>query len=240
LNTALNFHTFSIVARCETTGELGVAVASAVPAVGSLCIYTRPDVGAVSTQSWVNPYLAIDALDFIATGKSAETALRDALALDSDASLRQIGIIDAAGRTATHTGENCTSWCGALCGTHFLVQGNMLANKNVLDAMSRAFQSQPVFVDALLAALKAGEAAGGDKRGKQSAALRIHAKEHYPLIDLRVDDHTDPIDELERILNVAKVQYLPFARSLPARFGQSARLSPEVREVLMRSPQNRS
>ena len=240
MNTALNFNTFSIVARCETTGELGVAVASAVPAVGSLCIYTRPNIGAVSTQSWVNPYLAIDVLDFIAAGQCAQTALNQALALDSDQGLRQIGIIDAAGRTATHTGENCTSWCGELAGNNFSVQGNMLANKEVLEAMSAAFQNHPIFMDALLAALKAGEAAGGDNRGKQSAALRIHAKEHYPLLDLRVDDHTDPIDELERILNVAKVQYLPFSRSLPARFGQSAGLSPDVRDVLMRSPQNRS
>ena len=235
----LNCNTFSIVALCEKTGALGVAVASAVPAVGSMCIYSRPNVGAVSTQSWVNPYLAIDALDFLAAGDTAESALARALALDPDPGLRQIGLIDAAGRSAAHTGADCTGWCGHLSGLNFSVQGNMLVDESVLSAMSAGFQGKLEFADALLATLKMGDAAGGDKRGKQSAALRIHGREQYPLLDLRVDDHPQPIEELERILGVARVQYLPFVESMPARYGKEKKLSPEVQEILLRSPRDR-
>jgi uncharacterized Ntn-hydrolase superfamily protein len=236
---ALNFNTFSIVARCQKTGALGVAVASAVPAVGSICIYSRSNVGAVSTQSWVNPYLAMDALDFLGAGDSAQVALSKALALDSEPGLRQIGLIDAAGRSAAHTGERCTGWCGHLSGPNFSVQGNMLVGKDVLNAMSAAFQTELDFADALLAALKMADTAGGDKRGKQSAAIRVHGTEQYPVLDLRVDDHPQPVDELGRILEVAKVQYLPFVESMPARFGAARMLSPEVQDLLLRSPKDR-
>ncbi|CAN1548298.1 COG3342 Uncharacterized conserved protein [Burkholderiaceae bacterium] len=239
MNTPLNFNTFSIVARCEKSGAFGVAVASAVPSVGSMCVYSRSNVGAVSTQSWVNPYLAIDALDFLAQGASAPEALAKALKRDPDAALRQIGLIDSTGRAAAHTGELCTTWCGHLLGSHFSVQGNMLTDEHVLASMAAAFQENTDFADALLSSLKMGQAAGGDKRGKQSAALRIHGKEKYPLLDLRVDDHVNPIDELGRILQIAKAQYLPFVESMPARFGQGKPLSAETRALLMRSPQNR-
>jgi uncharacterized Ntn-hydrolase superfamily protein len=236
---SLNFNTFSIVARCNKSGALGVAVASAVPSAGSMCMFTRSNIGAISTQSWVNPYLAIDVLEFLAEGASASQALAKALACDPDAALRQIGVIDATGRAAAHTGDGCTAWRGHLVGPNFSVQGNMLLNDSVLAAMAAAFQAQEDFAEALLASLKMGQIAGGDKRGKQSAALRIQGQEQYPLLDLRVDDHVNPIDELERILKIARIQYLPFVESMPARFSQGKQLSLETRELLLRSPQDR-
>lgn len=236
---SLNFNTFSIVARCNKSGALGVAVASAVPSVGSMCMFTRSNIGAISTQSWVNPYLAIDVLEFLAEGASASQALAKALGRDPEAALRQIGVIDAKGRTAAHSGDGCTAWSGHLLGPNFSVQGNMLLNESVLAVMAAAFQAHEDFSEALLASLKLGQVAGGDKRGKQSAALRIHGCEQYPMLDLRVDEHVEPIDELERILKIAKIQYLPFVEAMPARFGQGKQLASETRELLLRSPQDR-
>ena len=115
----------------------------------------------------------------------------------------------------------------------------MLLNESVLAVMAAAFQAHEDFSEALLASLKLGQVAGGDKRGKQSAALRIHGCEQYPMLDLRVDEHVEPIDELERILKIAKIQYLPFVEAMPARFGQGKQLASETRELLLRSPQDR-
>lgn len=165
-------HTFSIVARCGRSGELGVAVASAVPAVGAICPYLRPGIGAVSTQSWVNPYLAVEVLDRLAAGAEAPEAVAATLANDPAAAVRQLGAIAARGPGATHTGEDCTKARGHSVAPDHAVQGNMLTGVDLLAAMSRAFSAAPeATLDLrLLAALEAGQAVGGDKRGRQSAS----------------------------------------------------------------------
>ena len=234
-------NTFSIVARCAETGMLGVAVSTAVPAVGALCPYVRSGVAAVSTQAWVNPYLAIDALGLMAQGKPAPEALDAVLAGDDKKELRQIGIVDAAGRSAAFTGGDCTPWCGHILGDGVAIQGNMLVGAATLDAMAASFRGSAALdlAERLVRALEAGQAAGGDKRGKQSAALRIHHTEDYAWLDLRVDEHRDPVAELRRLYTVAKAQLLPFVAGMPRRGKPAGALPPEVSAMLLRPPAER-
>src|SRR5271156_3927458 len=131
-------NTFSIVARCSRTGMLGVAVSTAVPAVGAVCPYVEPRVGAVSTQSWVNPYLAIEALRLMRSGVAGPEALDRVIAADPGRDMRQIGLVDAAGRAAAHTGVACTDWCGQIVQTDMAVQGNMLVGAATLERMAEA------------------------------------------------------------------------------------------------------
>ena len=239
--TGLELTTFSIVARCPRSGMLGVAVATAVPAVGSICPYVKAGVGAVSTQSWVNPYLAIEALRLMEEGESAPDALERALAGDSRADLRQIGVIDAAGRAASWTGSQCTPWCGDIVAEDCAVQGNMLVGGATLDAMAEAFRDSASedLAERLLLALEAGDAAGGDKRGKQSAALSVYHREDYAWLDLRADEHAQPVAELRRVYEVARLQLLPFVEGMPRR-GESAEGAPDaVTDVLLRPPPER-
>jgi uncharacterized Ntn-hydrolase superfamily protein len=221
--------TFSIVARCPATGELGVAVSTAVPAVGAMCPFVRSAVGAVSTQSWVNPYLALDALELIAAGQSAARALDAVLAGDDARDQRQVGLVDHAGHAAAWTGPACIDWCGQLVGEGFAVQGNMLMGEATLTAMGRAFVDTPGLdlAERLLLALEAGQAAGGDKRGRQSASLRVHGTEDYARVDLRVDEHAHPVAELRRVYSVARLQLFPFVDGMPRR-GVAAAPAPEA------------
>lgn len=237
----LELNTFSIVARCERSGELGVAVASAVPAVGSMCPYLVPDVGAVSTQSWVNPYLAIDLLAAMQAGAPAQAALDAVLAHDAEAALRQIGAIGLHGDGAAFTGADCTPWHGHLCGADFAVQGNMLVGEATLRAMRQAWLADPAaaLAERLLAALEAGDRAGGDRRGKQSAAVKTIGVEVYASVDLRVDEHPEPVDELRRIWGVAQRQLLPFVQGMPRRTGASRSLPASVTTLLLRPPAQR-
>jgi uncharacterized Ntn-hydrolase superfamily protein len=234
-------HTFSVVARCGRTGELGVAVASAVPAVGSMCPYLLPGIGAVSTQSWVNPYLAIAALDELAAGRGAPNALASALERDADAASRQIGVIGASGPAVAWTGAACTPWCGQLSGDDFAIQGNMLTGEPTLLAMRDAWLARPQdpLAERLMCALEAGDRAGGDFRGKQSAALKVVGSEAYASVDLRVDEHVEPVAELRRVLGVARVQLLPFVQGMPRRVGAPRALPPEVTAMLLKPPAER-
>jgi uncharacterized Ntn-hydrolase superfamily protein len=234
-------NTFSIVGRCERTGELGAAVASAVPAVGAICLYMRPGVGAVSTQSWVNPYLAFTLLDALAAGQMAGAALERAMAEDEGAEFRQLGVISASGKGAAWTGLGCTGWCGHRAGADHAVQGNMLTGPEVVDAMARACAADPGLDldERLLRALEAGQAAGGDKRGRQAAALAVIGAEDYRRVDLRVDEHPDPVAELRRIHAVAAAQLAPFIAGMP-RKGRAAAAAPEhVVEMLLKAPPDR-
>lgn len=233
--------TFSIVARCPSSGRLGVAVSTAVPAVGGLCPFIRAGVGAISTQSWVNPYLALEALDRMAAGASAGEALDAALARDEARHLRQIGVVDTEGRSAAWTGEECTSWAGQFLGPGFAIQGNMLAGEATLTSMREAFvASEDDFLEErLMCALEAGQAAGGDKRGRQSAALLIHDREAYPWLDLRVDEHADPVRELRRVLEIARLQLRPFVDGMPRRGLPATGLPAAVTEMLLASPPDR-
>jgi uncharacterized Ntn-hydrolase superfamily protein len=212
-------NTFSIAARCARTGMLGVAVSTAVPGVGGICPFIRPGVGAVSTQSWVNPYLGIDGVAALAEGLSAEQALKKIIEADPGRDVRQVGIVDAAGGSAAWTGKACVSWAGHITGKDFSVQGNMLVGEPTVKAMVQAFEaaSELSLPERLLVVLEAGQAAGGDKRGRQSAALKVFWKEEYPYLDLRVDEHRHPVAELRRVFEVARHQLLPFMDGMPTR-----------------------
>ena len=233
--------TFSIVACCARTGELGVAVATAVPAVGSMCPYHEAGVGAASTQSWVNPYLAIDALAAMRAGDPAVDALAAALAADAASAGRQIGLIGASGPGLAFTGADCTPWCGQFTGDDFAIQGNMLVGEATLASMREAWMADPSadLAERLMAALEAGDAAGGDFRGRQSAALRIVGTEAYAALDLRVDEHVAPVAELRRVLGIARRQLLPFVQGMPRRDRPGRALPADVAAMLLKPPPER-
>jgi uncharacterized Ntn-hydrolase superfamily protein len=210
--------TWSIVAR-GPAGEFGVAVASRFFAVGMLCPHARSGVGALSTQALVNPHYGPEGLDLLQDSVAPAAAIEILLNEDEGRNHRQVHMIDAQGRIAAHTGSACIEWCGHLAGEGYSVAGNMLTGPEVLQSTSEKFKSTESlpFAERLLEALHAGEAAGGDKRGKQAAALRIHAGEDYPFLDIRVDDHEDPIAELKRLYAKSLERFQPFATCLPSR-----------------------
>ncbi|WP_204355286.1 DUF1028 domain-containing protein [Roseovarius amoyensis] len=235
------FNTYSLVGRCARTRELGACVASAVPAVGAICLVLQPKVGIASTQSWVNPYLARDALDRMASGATAQNALDEVLADDDAQDFRQIGVIGTQGRAAAFTGTNCTDWFGQRTGAHYAVQGNMLTGPGTLDAMVTAFEGTTdlPLEERLMRALEGAQRAGGDKRGRQSAALLIANEEAYPRVDLRVDEHGEPISELRRVLTVSTAQLAPFVAGMPRRGGIAAPPDQAVVDMLLKPPPNR-
>lgn len=233
--------TFSIVAQCPRSGRVGVAVATAVPAVGSMCPFTRPRAGAVSTQSWVNPYLALDALALLAQGTEAEVALAAVLATDEGRELRQIGLVDAQGRASAFTGAQCTPYAGQFVAPGIAIQGNMLTGPEVIEAMRDAVLAcaDAPLDERLMRALEAGDRAGGDRRGKQSAALRVQGAEEYPALDLRVDEHAEPVTELRRVLGIARLQLVPFVDGMPRRDGPAGAAPEVVTQILALSPAQR-
>lgn len=211
--------TFSILARDPQNGHLGVAIASRFFAVGALCPHVRGRVGALSTQALVNPLLGERGLRLLGNGAGAERTLAQLVAEDAGRDHRQLHVLDAAGRSAAYTGAACVGWCGHRSGAGVSVAGNMLAGPEVLEATLRSFAALEgtALGLRLLKALKAGEAAGGDKRGKQSAALRVHRAEDYPALDIRADDHAEPIDELLRLYEVAHRRFLAFSQAFATR-----------------------
>jgi uncharacterized Ntn-hydrolase superfamily protein len=237
----LELNTFSIAARCPRTYMFGVAVSTAVPGVGGICPFVRPGVGAVSTQSWVNPYLGIDGIELLARGISAQAALDKLIAEDPGRDVRQLGIVDKDGGSAAWSGPGCTTWFGHITGPDFAVQGNMLTGEPTIAAMAEAFvkHADLELPERLVAVLEAGQAAGGDKRGRQSAAVKVMHKEDYPYVDLRVDEHPDPVVELRRVFEVARHQYLPFITGMPTRANPMGALPDAVGAMLLRSPPER-
>jgi uncharacterized Ntn-hydrolase superfamily protein len=210
--------TWSIVARDPATGAFGVAIATRFFAVGSLCPHAQSGVGALSTQALMNPHYGPQGLALLRAGVSAPEAVSRLMAPDEGREQRQLHIIDAAGRIGQHTGRQCVDWCGAVSGEGFSVAGNMLANERVVRETAKAFQgSRKPFPERLIGALEAGEAAGGDKRGKQSAALLIYSTEDYAELDLRVDDHVEPLIELRRLYDKAHERFIPFMRCGPSK-----------------------
>jgi uncharacterized Ntn-hydrolase superfamily protein len=200
--------TYSIVARDPTTGELGVAVQSHWFAVGPIVPWVRPGVGAVATQSIAEPAYGPHALDRVqANGVGARATLDALLGEDELSRFRQVAIVDAHGEVATHTGEGCIAYAGHRAGAQFSAQANMMASPDVWPAMAAAFEaaSGPL-ARRLLAALNAAESSGGDARGRQSSALVVAPAEGEPwqrTVDVRVDDHPEPLRELERLLDLA-------------------------------------
>ena len=194
--------TFSIAARDRSTGMLGVAVSTRVLAVGAICPWVRPGVGAVATQAWVNPFLGPIALGLLEEGLDAPQALEEALAGDACAAYRQLTVVDAEGRSAAYTGAKADPWCGHASGEDYGVAGNLLVSRETVAAMEDAFlTSDPGhdLADRLITALEAGQAAGGDRRGRQSAAVVVMHRTVVPFVDLRVDDHSEPVAELRRL-----------------------------------------
>jgi len=211
--------TWSIIARDAATGRIGIAVATKFFAVGALVPHIAADAGAVASQAFINPFYGPRGLAMLERGARAEEVVARLTAEDAGRRNRQVHLMDREGRFAAYTGEACIDWCGHLLHGSFSVAGNMLAGPQVLAETVRAYDAQAdvPFARRLLAAMRAGEAAGGDKRGKQSAALLIHDGEDYPLYDLRVDDHADPLAELARLLEVAHERWVHFRRSMPSR-----------------------
>jgi uncharacterized Ntn-hydrolase superfamily protein len=208
--------TWSIVARDAATGSFGVAIATRFFAVGSLCPHAQSGVGALSTQALMNPHYGPQGLELLRAGVPAPEIVKRLTAPDEGREQRQLHVVDSSGRIGQHTGSQCVEWCGAVSGQGFSVAGNMLANGNVVQETARAYQaSKKSFPERLIEALEAGEAAGGDKRGKQSAALLIYSTEDYPELDLRVDDHAEPLVELRRLLDKAHERFIPFMRCAP-------------------------
>jgi len=211
--------TWSIIARDNVTCQFGIAVATKFFAVGARVPHIAAGFGAVATQALVNPYYGIDGVRMLREGKSAQAIIAALLAADDGRESRQLHIMDAKGVIAAHTGKDCVDWCGHVPGDGFSVAGNMLAGPRVLDdtAGTYAASKDLPFAQRLVAAMRAGEAAGGDMRGKQSAALLIHDKEEWSALDLRVDDHHDPLSELERLERVSRERWVHFRQFLPTR-----------------------
>lgn len=203
--------TFSIVGYDAETGALGVAVQSKFFAVGSVVPWAEAGVGAIATQSWANTTYGPQGLKLLKSGLSAKQTLERLTADDSGRATRQVGIVDANGNVANYTGEECNEWAGAVSGEHYTAQGNILAGEAVVEAMGTAYEETAgELADKLMAALFAGQEAGGDIRGQQSAALLVvqegsgYGGFNDRYIDLRVDDAEKPIDELQRLLEIHK------------------------------------
>jgi len=209
--------TWSIIAR-DASGAFGVAIATRFFAVGALCPHAESAVGALSTQALINPYYGRHGLDLLRAGVPAPEVVRQLTAPDEGREHRQLHVIDVEGRIGQHTGAKCVDWCGAIAGDGFSVAGNMLAGPGVVEETAKAFEkSQKPFAERLIAALEAGEAAGGDKRGKQSAALLIHSTEAYAELNLRVDDHANPLKELRRLYRKAHERFVPYLKCSPSK-----------------------
>lgn len=207
--------TYSIVARDQETGALGIAVASRFFAVGSLVPHIAHNA-AIATQAFVNPMWGVEGLPRLRAGESAASVVANFSARDGGAAIRQAHMIDANGKSAAHTGDACIDWAGHRSADGVSVAGNMLAGPDVVEHTLSSYRDNSAlpFVERLLAALEAGEAAGGDKRGRQAAAIRIHCGQDYPRYDLRVDDHADPLAELRRLLAVTEERAVHFAMTM--------------------------
>ncbi len=211
--------TWSIIAKDNATGQIGIAVATKFFAVGARVPHIAPEIGGIATQALVNPYYGIDGLKLLREGRDPQDIIDTLIARDPGRASRQLHIMDAKGRIAAHTGKDCVDWCGHLRGDDFSIAGNMLSGGRVLDDTAKAWLANAdlAFARRLIAAMRAGEEAGGDKRGRQSAALLIYGTEEWSDLDLRVDDHADPLSELARLEAVSRELWVHFRKFLPSR-----------------------
>ncbi len=215
--------TWSIVAHDPVTGAFAVAVATKAFAVGASCPFVRAGVGAVSTQSMTNRYLGPAILDGLARGLPPAAAIEGALAGDEGRGLRQVHAVDRLGRHAAWTGQNCVEWCGSLSGEGIGVAGNMLAGEATIRETFRCWNTSGnlPMPERLMAAMDAGETAGGDRRGRQSAAMVMVTTEDFPDLNLRVDDHAVPLTELRRLLGIWRVEGVPRLGVAPSKANPS-------------------
>jgi uncharacterized Ntn-hydrolase superfamily protein len=211
--------TFSLIARCPDSGLIGIAAATAVPAVGKLLTHAIGGVGAVATQAKLNPYIGIDGVRLLQNGRTARE-VRDILAQhDLRPEHRQFGVLDREGRTATWTGAECIPWAGAIEEENYSAQGNRLTGPDVLEMVVGAFRSSAgkPLDERLMEALEAGDSVGGDRKGERSATIYIVGTEEYPLWDIRVDAHPDPFTELRRLHDIFARKLIPEIRGMPTR-----------------------
>lgn len=209
--------TWSILVRDPDTGALGGAVASRFFAVGALCLHVEGGAGALATQALINPLYAQGGLPRLRAGGDPAVIVGDLVVPDPGGAHRQLHMVDAQGRIAQHTGADCVPWAGHLAGPGVSVAGNMLAGPAVLAQTLAAWQSATgSMAERLLAAMEAGEAAGGDRRGRQAAALVVCGGDPYPELDIRADDHPDPLAELRRLLRVSRARFAVFRRFMPS------------------------
>jgi len=230
--------TFSIVAYDPATGDLGVAVASKFPAVGAMVPFARAGVGAVATQAAANLRFGSEGLKLLESGLAPQQALEKLVEGDAGRDDRQLGLVDARGRAAAWTGKNCFAFAGHIVGENYSVQGNILTGREVLEAMSKKYlETSGSLAERLLAALEAGDAAGGDQRGKESAAMLVvregagygGATDRW--IDLRVDDHAEPVRELRRLLDIHTLYFGETKELVPL----TPELVREIQEILQRA-----
>lgn len=211
--------TFSIVARCPRTGQLGVAASTAVQAVGKLACHAVPNIGAVASQALVNPYLAYDALRLLEQGVEADAALKRVLALESQPQSRQVGIVDHQGRVAAWTGAENIPWAGHIEGKQCMIQGNRLVGPWVLERMLQVMHDVEYLslAERLVRTIQAGAVVGGDRYGERSVNVMVFGAEEYPLCDIRIDDHDQPMQELERLFVLYQNKVLPEVLKMPRR-----------------------
>jgi uncharacterized Ntn-hydrolase superfamily protein len=211
--------TWSIIARDQNTGQFGIAVATRFFAVGAIVPHAKSHVGAIATQALINRFYGTEGLRLLEQGASARDVVSSLTAVDAGRDHRQLHVVDALGHVAAHSGQACIAWCGHSTGDNISIAGNMLTGPRVIEDTAAAYKSNAKlsFPRRLIAALRAGDAAGGDKRGRQSAALVICSDEQWPDLDLRVDDHVDPLAELERLERVSRERFVHFMRILPSR-----------------------
>jgi uncharacterized Ntn-hydrolase superfamily protein len=229
--------TWSILARdTQDPTRFGAAIASRFFAVGALCVHTQRGVGVVATQALMNPLYGPAGLALLAAGRTPAQVVAELTAADGGRSQRQLHVLATAGEGAAHTGTECVDWCGhhVFAPEGFSVAGNMLAGPQVLQATAGAYRASAgrPLAERLILAMQAGEAAGGDKRGKQSAALLIQGDEDRADLDLRVDDHLDPLPELQRLYEVSLQRFQPFIACLAGRHdpvGETVRSRIEAR-----------
>jgi uncharacterized Ntn-hydrolase superfamily protein len=231
--------TWSIVARDPETGHFAVAVTTRFFAVGAICPHAMSFRGALATQALINPLYGPRGLEMLCAGASADEVVRRLTEADAGAATRQIHVIDAAGRVAAYTGAGTHGWSGHRLGDGFSVAGNMLQGESVVDATFHTYATRdaPLAVR-LLDALDAGQAEGGDKRGKQSAALLVYSTEDYPYLSLRVDDHEEPLAELRRLYAVSQGRFAASRHFMPTRANPSGTWDRSVIEAeIMRRAQ---
>ena len=229
--------TWSLLCHDPRTEAFAAIVATCNLAVGASCPFLRAGVGAVSTQSLTNRYLGPAVLDGMARGLHPAAAIEGALAGDEGRHLRQVHALDRHGRAAAWTGRHCVAWAGSRSGTGWSVAGNMLAGDAVVTDTAAAFLAQEAMPlpERMVAAMQAGEAAGGDRRGRQSAVLLLTTTEDFPDLDLRVDDHRQPLEELQRLVGLWRVQREPGLRESPSRANPSGLLDMDAIEARWRA-----
>ena len=234
----MSVSTFSIVALDRQTGEIGIAVASKFLAVGAVVPWAQAGVGGIATQAWANLSYGPEGLRLLSGGAPADEVVKRLLEPDEHRQQRQMGVVDAQGRSAAWTGQECFNWAGHRSGDGFTCQGNILAGPQVVEAMAETFQrTAGPLPERLVAVLEAGQGQGGDSRGQQSAALYVvKEKGSYGgyldrYIDLRVDDHPTPIAELRKLLDLHRLYFATTDRALTLLAGNVVR---ELQEILIR------